>query len=138
MTPYDIGSAWYEQQPQTALTPKIVAHGGGNNLRVLKGNPVGHVIHPDGTMHPYLSARMEHSHQPLEHAMLIDGTLQIDHYRLGNVMPSRAAGAPGRHIQPSATAPHKQWPDTSVSSSFADPPFGHGALPFGPGSPYNG
>ena len=134
MIPYDNPRADYERGPATALTPKIVAHGGGHNLRVLKGNPVGHAIHPDGTIHPYLSSRAEHMHLPVEHAML--DSVNLDLYHLGQIVPSRAAGIPGRHLQPSATAPHKQWPDTSVSASFADPPFGHGDLPFGPASRY--
>jgi hypothetical protein len=140
MFPYDTPSTIFDNHfgPSTALTPKIVAHGGGNNLRVLKGNPVGYVQHPGGQFRPYLSARMEHAHQPVEAAMIEHaklGTIAIDHYHLGTVVPARHAG-PVRQVSPSS---QYQWPDTSVSASIVTDLFGDGSHPgpqFGKGVKY--
>lgn len=142
MIPYNNPTTLFDRMfgPHTALTPKIVAHGGGNNLRVLKGNPVGYVQHPGGEMRPYLSARGEHIHQPLEaalvqHAQL--GNVAVDHYQLGQVMPAKH-GAPVRAVSPSS---QYQWPDTSVSASIVSDIFGGGQHPgpqFGRGVKYFG
>jgi len=104
--------------PPTALTPKIVSHGGGTpggQRRVLKGNPVGWMQHADGRYYPYFSSRMEHSHQPVEHAML--NSVDVDHYGLGQVMPREVEGERARSIRPSAQGMFL-WPDSSVSSQF--------------------
>ena len=122
--------------PRTALTPKIVAHGSQSNIRVLKGNPVGYAQHPDGSWNPYFSARMEHSHEPIEHAML--QSVDVDHYRFGQNVPSRATPVRNKVITPSET-PWHEWPDTSVSSAFNDDYFGYGptsSAAFGPADPY--
>lgn len=135
-TPHTIFDAHFG--PQTALTPSIVAHGGGNELRVLKGNPVGYVQHPGGQFRPYLSARQEHASQPLEAAMIEHsqlGTIAVDHYHLGQVMPARH-GAPVRQVRPSS---QYQWPDTSIAASLTTDLLGGGSHPgpqFGPGTPY--
>ena len=104
--------------PPTSLTPKLVSHGGGYNAQrreVLKGNPVGWMRHGDGRYYPYLSARMEHSHQPIEHAML--NSVDLDHYGLGQIMPREVQEVQPRSIRPSAQGMFS-WPDTSVSSAF--------------------
>lgn len=137
MNPYPDPTTGYEWGPQTALTPKLVAHGSQSNFRILKGNPAGFAISRDGEMHAYLSARMEHSHQPLEHAML--GSVDLDHYRLGQSMPARMQPGPERRIQPDPASLFS-WPDTSVSSGFhphENPLAGpHPGRTFGPGQPY--
>jgi hypothetical protein len=119
MIPYkDPTSAFDVHGPATSLTPKIVSHGGGTPgglRRVLKGNPVGWMQHEDGRYYPYLSARMEHSHQPVEHAML--NSVDLDHYGLGQVMPRRVQDQSAGNIRPSAQGMFS-WPDTSVSSPF--------------------
>jgi hypothetical protein len=106
--------------PATSMTPGIVSHGGGfpgtNGRRVLRGNPVGWMQHSDGKYYPYFSSLMEHSHQPVEHAML--SSVDVDHYGLGQVMPRDVEGEP----QPSVVRPSANgmfvWPDASVSSAF--------------------
>ena len=142
MIPYKNPTTIFDQHfgPHTALTPSIVAHGGGHELRVLKGNPVGYVQHPGGEFKPYLSARMEHSHQPVEGAMIEHaklGTVAIDHYHLGQVLPARH-GAPVSHVSPSS---QYRWPDTSVSEAItAHPIFGGPSHPgpvYGKGVKYN-
>lgn len=141
MIPYDTplgGSFEHHFAPRTALTPQIVAHGGGNHdQRVLKGNPVGYMQHPGGQYHAYASARMEHAHLPLEHSML--GSLDLDHYQLGQTMPARARGThqgpENRRIVPTAAA-WQAWPDTSISSALVADPFA-GSIPFGPGQAYD-
>lgn len=130
MIPYNNPTTIFDRVfgPHTALTPKIVAHGGGNNLRVLKGNPVGFVQHPSGAMRPYLSARGEHLSQPVEAAMVQHaklGTIAVDHYHLGQVVPAQHAG-PTRQVSPSS---QYQWPDTSVSASINTDIFGGGQHP---------
>lgn len=104
--------------PPTSMTPKIVSHGGGANSRVrrlVKGNPVGWMQHSDGRYYPYLSARMEHSHQPVEHAML--NSVDLDHYGLGQIMPREVQEQSAGNIRPSAQGMFS-WPDTSVSAPF--------------------
>lgn len=137
MDPYDTPTTIFDRHfgPRTALTPKIVAHGGGNNLRILKGNPVGYVQHPDGSFRPYLSARGEHSHLPQESAMIQHARfsdLAVDHYHLGQIMPAKHA-APVQQVRPSS---QYRWPDTSIAQSLtAHPVFGGEAHPggdFGP------
>jgi hypothetical protein len=105
--------------PPTSLTPKIVSHGGGLNSkqrRFIKGNPVGWMQGGDGRYYPYLSARMEHAHQPVEHAML--NSVNVDHYGLGQIMPREEAGQKEQSIRPSAQGMFV-WPDTSVASPFS-------------------
>jgi len=104
--------------PATSLTPKIVAHGGGTpggQQRILKGNPVGWMQHADGRYYPYLSARMEHSTQPVEHAML--NSVDLDHYGLGQMMPREVQEPKPTQIKPSAISQFR-WPNTSVSAAF--------------------
>lgn len=140
MVPYrDPTSQFDVFGPSTALTGKIVAHGGGQigaTQRVLKGNPVGWMQHADGRYYPYFSARMEHSHQPVEHAML--GSVDLDHYGLGQVMPRTVQNEPPRQLQWGAQF---RLPDTSVSSAFRPhTTFGglsHPGQNFGPGESYD-
>lgn len=120
MIPYNDPTSRFDVfGPPTSLTPKIVSHGGGMNSRrrqFIKGNPVGWMQHADGRYFPYFSARMEHSHQPVEHAML--NSVDVDHYGLGQVMPRQVAGEKDQSIRPSAQGMFV-WPDTSVSSPFS-------------------
>ena len=105
--------------PPTSLTPKLVSHGGGIDARerrlFLKGNPVGWMQNGDVRYYPYLSARMEHSHQPVEHAML--NSVDVDHYGLGQIMPRTVQETPVGNIRPSAQGMFA-WPNTSVSAPF--------------------
>jgi hypothetical protein len=119
MIPYSNPTSQFDVWgPPTKTTGQIVSHGGGNlgaTRRVVKGNPVGWMQGGDGRYFPYFSARMEHSHQPIEHAML--NTVDVDHYGLGQIMPREVQEVPPRHIRPSAMSQFA-WPDTSVSSAF--------------------
>ena len=120
MIPYkDPTSSFDVFGPPTSLTPKIVSHGGGVNSRerrFIKGNPVGWMQNGDGRYYPYFSARMEHSHQPVEHAML--NSVDVDHYGLGQIMPRQVQEARAGDIRPSAQGMFV-WPDTSVSAPFS-------------------
>lgn len=115
---YDNPSTNYELGPETALTPKLVAHGSQANFRVLKGNPVGLVLDDEGYMTPYLSARMEHYAQPVEHAML--DTVSLDSYGLGNKVPLMQPPTKRRFLVPDKSSIFR-WPDTSVASGYSDP-----------------
>lgn len=142
MSPYDTPGTPFDRHlgPNTAVTPKIAAHGAGHNLRmeIVKGNPVGYVLSPSGAAMPYLSARQEHAHLPTERAMIAHsrmGNVDIDHYHLGQIMPA-VANAPRRQVRPSS---QYRWPDTSISSSLTTDIFGQGGHPgqqYGKDVPY--
>ena len=144
MAPYDTPGTPFDTHlgPRPTPTPKIVAHGGGHEERmlVLKGNPVGYVVSPSGGLMPYLSARTEHQHLPTEKAMIQHarlGNVDLDHYHLGQIMPA-VHPSPTRNIAPSS---QYQWPDTSISGAItAHPVFGapgHPGPRFPRGAMYN-
>jgi len=117
MIPYPNPTSQFDVHgPDTKTTGSIVEHGGGRigaTQRVIKGNPVGWMQHADGRYYPFFSSRMEHSHQPIEHAML--NSVDVDHYGLGQVMPRKVQEEPPRSLPWGAQF---RLPDASVSSAF--------------------
>lgn len=136
MKPYKDPTTSYELGPQTALTPSLVAHGSQSNFRILKGNPVGHVIDNYGKAQAYASARTEHFHQPFEHAML--DSVDVDSYRLGQSVPSRV-NMHENYLKPDPSSIFA-WPDTSVSGAYNNPNLAYEGMSegmeFGPGQAY--
>lgn len=140
MKPYPNPTTNYEYGPQTATTPSLVAHGSQSNFRVLnvKGNPAGHLLDAKGNAQGYLSSRMEHYHQPLEHAMLEDNGIDIDTFHLGQTVPRVNSRQPNS-MRPDPASIFA-WPDTSVMSAFRNPNLvfeGEAeGMAFGPGQKY--
>lgn len=118
MLPYDTPLVSYEEGPATALAPQFLEHGTGSFMRIIKGNPIGMLLHPDDTMSPYLSARGEHMHYPVEQTMLLDESMHVDHYRVGQQIPARAAQSPVQKFIKLSRNILSQfgWPDASVGS----------------------
>lgn len=138
MIPYPNPTSRFDVHgPDTQTTGQIVQHGGrnlGQRQLTVKGNPVGWMQHGNGRYYPYFSSRMEHSHQPIEHAML--NSVDVDHYGLGQIMPREVQQVPPRSIRPSAQGIFA-WPDTSVSSAF-QPHITFGGLDHPDGEVYAG